>query len=366
MSKSFHSLTVKKITRETPDAVTITFDIPENLKSDFQFIQGQYLTLKMQMNDSEVRRAYSMCSSPMEEDISVTVKKVPGGMMSPYLNDQLKEGNSLEVMTPDGRFYTSLKADNKKTYYLFGAGSGITPLMSILKTILEQEPLSKIYLLYGNRNEDSIIFKTALEEIETRYEGQFKVLHTLSQPKREKTKGLSGLLSKGKVSWPGKIGRIDKKAVKEFLDQHPNVFQDAEYFICGPGTMIDAVESALKSLNIDKNHIHTERFVNASEKGKSSVKGVEGAQLKVHLDGQVHELVVPPNKTILDTLLDQKYDAPYSCTAGACSTCMAKVLKGAVKMEACFALDDDEIAEGYILSCQSHPTSEEIEITFEV
>ena len=237
MSKSFHSLTVKKITRETPEAVTITFEVPQNLKDDFQYIQGQYLTLKMQMNGSEVRRAYSMCSSPLEEDISVTVKKVAGGKMSPFLNDRLEEGAELEVMTPDGRFYTSLNADNKKTYYLFGAGSGITPLMSILKTIMEQEPLSKVYLFYGNRNEDAIIYKEALDQLAQRYEGQFKVVYTLSQPKREKSKGLSGLLSKGKILWGGKVGRINKQGVQEFLDKHPNTFQSAEYFICGPGTM---------------------------------------------------------------------------------------------------------------------------------
>ncbi len=366
MSKNFHSLTVKKITRETSEAVTVTFDVPNTLKDTFQYTQGQYLTLKMQMNGTEIRRAYSMSSSPLENEISVTVKKVRDGKMSSFLNDTLKEGTELEVMTPEGRFFTELDAEQKKTYYLFGAGSGITPLMSILKTILEKEPLSKVVLLYGNRSEDSIIFKDRLDELAGKYEGQFKVEHILSQPKREKSKGLSGWLSKGKITWTGKTGRIDGNVVKTFLKDHPNTNQEAEYFICGPGNMIDAVEYALKNLDIDASHIHTERFVNASEKGTSKVKGVEGAMLKVHLDGQVHELVVPPNKTILDALLDLKLDAPYSCTAGACSTCMAKVMKGSVKMEACFALDDDEIEEGYILSCQSHPTSEELEITFEV
>ncbi len=366
MSKDFHSLKVKKITRETPDTVTLTFDVPESLKSDFQYTQGQYLTLKMQMNGAEVRRAYSMSSSPLEKDIAVTIKKVEGGKMSSFINDAMKEGAEIEVMTPEGRFFTELKEEQKKTYYLFGAGSGITPLMSILKTILEKEPLSKVILLYGNRNEDSIIFKKLLDELAQKYEGQLKVEYILSRPLREKAKGLSGFLSKGKITWPGRVGRIDGTVVKTFLEEHPNTNKEAEYFICGPGNMIDAVEHALHNLNVDKKNIHTERFVNASEKGTSTIKGVEGAMLKVHLDGQVHELVVPPNKTILDALLDLKLDAPYSCTAGACSTCMAKVVKGSVKMEACYALDDDEIAEGYILSCQAHPTSEELEITFEV
>jgi ring-1,2-phenylacetyl-CoA epoxidase subunit PaaE len=366
MSKDFHSLKVKKITRETPDAVTVTFDIPEELKEEFIYTQGQYLTLKMQMNGSEVRRAYSMCSSPLDPDISVTVKKVEGGKMSPYINDQLKEGTDIEVMTPDGRFFTPLDEANKKTYYLFGAGSGITPLMSILRTVLEKEPLSRIFLLYGNRNEESIIFKNDLDQLEKKYQGQLKVVYTHSQPFREKSKGLSGLFSKGKISWTGQVGRIDKKGVKDFLEKNQNPYQEAEYFICGPGSMIDTVEKTLEDLQIDHKYIHAERFVNASDKVKSKVKGIEGAQLKVHLDGQVHTLTVPPNKTVLDAILDKKYDAPYSCTAGACSTCMAKVLKGSAKMDACYALDDEEIADGFILSCQAHPTSEELEITFEV
>jgi ring-1,2-phenylacetyl-CoA epoxidase subunit PaaE len=366
MSKDFHSLQVKKITRETPDAVTVTFNIPEELKEEFIYTQGQYLTLKMQMNGSEVRRAYSMCSSPLDPDISVTVKKVEGGKMSPFINDQLQEGSEIEVMTPDGRFFTPLDEANKKTYYLFGAGSGITPLMSILRTVLEKEPLSKVFLLYGNRNETSIIFKEALDQLEKKYEGQLKVAYTLSQPLREKSKGLSGLFSKGKTSWTGQVGRINNKAVRQFLEDNKNPYQEAEYFICGPGSMIDTVEQALENLQIDQKHIHAERFVNASDKAKSKIKGVEGAQLTVHLDGEVHTLTVPPNKTVLDAILDKKYDAPYSCTAGACSTCMAKVLKGSAKMDACYALDDEEIVEGFILTCQAHPTSEELEITYEV
>ncbi len=364
MSKNFNKLSVKDITRQTPEAVTVTFDVPSDLKGDYQYKQGQYLTLKMEMNGQEVRRAYSMSSSPLEEDISVTVKKVDGGKMSPFINDRLQEGQTLEVMTPEGRFYTNLDAEQKKTYYLFGAGSGITPLMSILKTILEVEPLSSVYLFYGNRNEASIIFKDKLEELEHKYTDQLTVVHTLSQPKKERGKGLGGFFSK-KTNWTGKVGRIDRKAVKKFLEEYPDRNGAAEYFICGPGSMIDTVAETLQNLNMPKGNIHIERFTTEADKAKASVKGSEGAKLIAHLEGEKIELDVPEDKTLLDVLLENKYDAPYSCTAGACSSCMAKVLKGSVKMEACYALDNDEIADGYILTCQSHPTSDVVEITYE-
>lgn len=367
MSKDFNSLTVKQLKRETIDTVTVTFEVPGDLKEAYNYKQGQYLTLKMDIGGEEVRRAYSMSSSPLEEAIAVSVKKVPGGKMSTFINDQLQEGQAIEVMTPDGRFYTELSVDAKKTYYLFGAGSGITPLMSIIKTTLEAEPLSNIFLLYGNRNEELIIFKEQLDQLEKRYAGQLKVEHMLSQPKKERGKGLGGWLSKKTTSWKGKVGRIDGNIVSKFLTENPNHNQVAEYFICGPGTMIDNVEKALVDNGINEKHIHTERFVTAADKARvQKVEGIEGALMTAHLDGQKIEIVVAPNKTLLDALLEKKYDAPYSCTAGACSTCMAKVLQGGVTMEACYALDDDEIAEGFILTCQAHPTSETVEITFEV
>lgn len=365
MDHSFYELKVKAIRPETQDAVTVIFEVPETLSDTFQFTQGQYLTLRFQFSGKEERRAYSMCSSPLDNDLAVTVKRLKGGLVSNYIHDKLKAGDVVSVMPPEGRFFTPLKEENKKTYYLFGAGSGITPLMSILKTVLEKEPLSKVCLLYGNRNEDSIIFKDSLEALEKRYRDQLVVEHILSQPKREKSNGLLSFLSKGTVLWKGKTGRISSSIVKEFINQNPASTEAVEYFICGPGSMIEAVEKALMDLSVDKDSIHTERFTSDVD-DKAKAKGTAGAKIIVHLNGSKIETEVPEGKTILDVLLDLKYDPPYSCHSGACSTCMAKIVSGSVKMDACYALDDDEIAEGYILTCQSHPTSDTVELTYEI
>ncbi len=369
MSTQFHNLKVSNITRETSEAVSVTFEIPSALKEQFQFTQGQYLTLRFQLNGQEVRRAYSMSSSPLDNRTTVTVKQIKNGLVSTHINTQVKEGDEIAVMPPQGRFFTKLDPDQQKTYYLFGGGSGITPLMSILKTIVEKEPMSTIFLLYGNQNENSIIFKEELAALGKKYAGQLIIEDILSDPIKEKPKGFGSFLKKGKITWTGEIGLADGTNAGKFLDKNPPRAKAVEYFICGPGPMMDSIESVLLGRGIDKKTIHLERFsstpTHEQKAGAASTGGASG-QVKVHLDGNVIDVVVGPSKTILDALLDMKKEPPYSCTSGSCSTCMAKVTKGTVKMDACYALDDDEVEEGYILTCQAHPTSPDVEITFDL
>ncbi len=364
---TFLPLPISSIQPETDQAITVSFKPTAGDTDLFEYKAGQYLTLKFVINGKEERRAYSMCSAPHDDEIAVTVKRVSGGIVSNHIADKLKAGDIVEVMPPQGRFLVQPDPAARRDYYLFGAGSGITPLMSILRTVLENEPKSKVHLLYGNRDEENIIFEQQLKVLQDRYAGQLEVKHTLSRPKKYKTGGLKGIFTGGKPKWRGPIGRIDIPAVQAFLREQPGAVDDKRYYICGPGKMIDNVEQALLGLGVKKTVINSERFVsaNAAKKEAAGDVPVAGGKAFVKLGGKDLEVVLKPGQTILDGLLEAGATPPYSCLAGACSTCMAKVTKGGVKMEVCFAIDDDEIAEGYILSCQSHPTTPEVYVDFE-
>lgn len=366
MSHEFYTLKVGNITKETPDTVTLHLVVPEELQERFRFRSGQFLTIRFTLKGKEERRSYSICSAPFENKLSITIKKVSGGIVSTHILENVNSGDDVEVMAPEGKFVIETSIDKGKTYYFIAAGSGITPVMSHIRTLVEDEPQSTIFLLYGNRNEHSIIFRQQLDSLQKFYSGQLYVEYVLSQPKREKQGGLGGLFSKGTVSWQGKTGRISAKVLESFMHDNPPRHKETEYIICGPGQMIDDILGYLANQGVDKKHIHKEYFTVDTTPNHATDKSSVEATLIAHLNGNIVETTLPAGKVILDQLIDLKKDPPYSCRASSCSTCMAKVISGSVEMKTCHALDDDEIAEGYILTCQSLATSDRVEIDYNV
>lgn len=365
MSTDFNSLTIKKLVRETDSSISVIFDVPENLTDSYAFKAGQYLTLKFDKNGEEYRRAYSIYTSPGEGQLGVTSKRVKNGVISNHMNDNLTEGQAVEVMQPQGTFTLDLHHESMNDYYLFAGGSGITPMMSLIKTIIEEEPKSSVHLYYGNSDENNIIFHDELNSLQSKYAGQLTVRHLLSDPIKTK----SGFFSKSKTSWQGWKGFPNNENISKFLDENPSTGNQQVFMICGPTIMMDIVNAALLGQGIQKDQIKVEYFGSASDDKASSASVAPSADgdyvITVKLKGEEIEVAVPANKTILDVLLELKKDAPFSCTSGACSTCMAKVTSGKVEMDACYALDDDEVANGYILACQAHPTTADVVIEFE-
>ncbi|MEM1322503.1 MAG: 1,2-phenylacetyl-CoA epoxidase subunit PaaE [Bacteroidota bacterium] len=356
----FHALKVADLRRETEEAVSVAFEIPEALADDFHFIQGQYLTLRQQINGEEVRRNYSVCVSPLDGELRVAIKKVPGGRFSTYANDHLKIGDLLDVMPPMGRFYTEVKKENKKTYVGFAGGSGITPVMSILKTVLQVESESRFLLFYGNRGFDSIIFREELEDLKNEFMGRLTVHHIFSEEKLE-----SELFN----------GFITEEKCKVFAKYFFDVNQVDEYFICGPEPMMLAIRDALQGLGVDQKAIHVELFTSASTPKaaktfaapkKATFDGSKESLVSVRLDGTTIDFrLAYDSHTVLDAALKSGADLPYACKGGVCSTCRAKLVSGDVDMDANYALEPDEVAAGYILTCQAHPRSEKIFVDFD-
>lgn len=363
MSSHFYDLRVANKVSQTPDASVIYLDTEG--KEEFNFRAGQYITLRVEVDGKEERRAYSLCTSPDDAEFGFCVKRLAGGKVSNYLLDDLKPGKTLDVMPPEGRFVAETAPTQRKTYYLIGAGSGITPLMSIARKVLADEPGSAVHLLYGNRAEDTIIFREALAEMSEQYRGQFTVAHVLSQPARKKVGGLSGLFGKTKPTWRGRIGRIDAQELARFREEHASRTDANAYYICGPGAMIDTVEKELLRGGVPAEQIYTERFVVAPVEGQTKIDAGAGARVAVTLDGATHHIQVAGDKTVLETLIDQGVNPPYSCTSGACSTCIAKVTSGEVKMDVNHALDPDEVAEGYCLTCQAHPVTAAVALSYD-
>ena len=358
MSIHFHRLTVKDIKKETPECVSVLFDVPAELKKDFQFSQGQSLTMRTTINGEEVRRTYSICSSPLENQLKVAIKKVEGGLFSGFANEQLKKGDILDVMQPVGKFYTELNPAQKKNYLAFAAGSGITPVLSLIKTTLATEPGSIFTLVYGNKNRGSIIFFEELEGLKNKYMERFNLIHVLS---REKTDTAVN------------FGRINTEKLND-LDKLVDYAGTDEFFICGPEEMIFCVKDFFETKGIDKKKIHFELFTSPGQRTKPEVRSQKSeksgpkSRVAVKVDGRSFDFDLPlaSDITILDAALKQGADLPYACKGGMCCTCKAKLLEGEVMMDVHWGLEEEEVEKGYILTCQSHPKTEKVVVDFDV
>jgi ring-1,2-phenylacetyl-CoA epoxidase subunit PaaE len=349
MSKIYH-LKVKEVVKETSDAVTIRFFQPDE---KINYKPGQFLTLIMPIEGEKVRRAYSLCTSPYtDDDLAVTVKKVIDGKVSNYVFEHIQAGQVIELMEPLGAFTPDINPDKKRHVILLGGGSGITPLMGILKSVLLKEPASKVSLIYANRNEESIIFRRQLKEYEEKYQNRFKVVLVLDHPG---------------ANWTGISGILNPQMLKEILTQLPDTNLEREYFTCGPQGMMDTVTVTLQQMGIPLQKLKKESFVSNSintsmEKTNTEVKpeGLVAREITVIYDGSEHKFTVQPDKTILETALEMDIDLPYSCQSGLCTACRGKCISGKVKMDEEEGLSDAELRQGYVLTCVGHPVTDNV------
>lgn len=356
MAVHFHPLKIKNIVRETPDSVIISFDVPEALQQVFKFTQGQNLTLKSTINSGEFRRSYSICSAPHENSLSVAIRKNEYGKFSTYANEYLKKGDVIDVLPPTGRFFTPLEKSNKKSYLAIAAGSGITPIISIIKATLLTEPASEFTLVYGNRTRNSIMFFEELEGLKNKYISRFNIVHILS---REQTEA--------QINY----GRIDQHKLSA-LTKLLRLKRFDEVFICGPEAMLFTVKEYLELQGFPKKNIHFELFTAPGKKATEISQIVDKrnqeskSNITIKLDGHYFKFPLEnSNDSILDAALKQGADLPFACKGGVCSTCRAKLIEGQVYMDNNYALEPEEIEQGFILTCQSHPTTESVIIDFD-
>lgn len=343
----FYKLPIKEVRRETVEAVSIAFDVPENLKSEFEFIPGQYVTLQADLDGSVLRRAYSICSAPSSGELRVSVKEVPKGRFSQFANRKLKAGDEIEVAGPEGRFILETSSV-PKNYMAFAAGSGITPVISMVHSVLENEPESRFVLIYGNKSKEQTIFRKSLEALKEKYGDRFTLYYVFSQI----------------ISDNAFFGRIDKKLVKEVLNKN-GVNSFNEFFLCGPEQMIDTVKQELLKQGVKEDSIKLELFSSSSHKKEVKKELSGNTEITVMLDDEETSFEMRKDEFLLDAALAKGLDAPYSCQGGICSSCLARVTEGSATMERNNILDEDEIKEGLILTCQAHPTTDVLKIDFD-
>ncbi len=355
----FHSLTIADVRRETADAVSISFAVPEALREDYRYTPGQYLTLRTDVDGEDTRRSYSICSGLDDGELRVAVKKVDGGVFSTFANDNLTAGMTLDVMTPEGRFLAEPHEDAAGNYVAFAAGSGVTPVLAIAKSLLEREPQSEFTFFYGNRATDSIIFRTVLEDLKDRFLSRFRLIHVLSREAQD-VDLLHGRLDAGRIRDFAKAGLFDPADVDAF-------------FLCGPGDMIGQAKTALGDLKVAPERVHAEMFVpaegappprEASARAKETVK--QGATIETVLDGTRRSIeMLEGDENVVAAAARQGLELPYSCKGGMCCTCRCKVVEGEAEMATNYSLEPWEQEAGFILACQARPLTEKLVLDFD-
>lgn len=368
----FHTLTVADIERLTDDAVAITLRVPENLWQDYVFEPGQHLTLRATIHGEDVRQSYSICQSrsgrlPHREApglLRVASARVEGGRMSTWLGESLRPGDTLEVMTPMGSFTCPTRPDLARHHVAVAAGSGITPVLSLLSTALEEEPLSRVTLLYGNRRTSSVMFLEELEDLKDRYPGRFQLIHVLSREASDVE-----LFH----------GRLDRERLERLLDALVPVETVDEWYLCGPFGMVTGAEALLRERGVDAHHVHHEIFFVGAGDGPASApvhrlprdvtsgpSAPPVAVVTVTLDGRTTAVpMTSRDESVLDALLRVRPDAPFSCTGGVCGTCRARLVDGEVTMDRNYALEPEELEAGVVLTCQAHPVTDTVRLDYD-
>ena len=355
--RQFHSLKVKSVDQETADSMRVTLQVPEKLKEEYDFLPGQHLPIQISVDGKMIRRTYSICSVPGEQTLVLGVRVQPGGSFSGFIANELAAGDELDVMPPFGQFHANLDAESSKTYLGFAAGSGITPIMSIVRATLEGEPLAKFVLFYGNRRQSTTMFFDDVYALKNRFPERLQLYFLFSQEEQE---------------FPIFSGRLDDAKVRELVADFCSGLEPDEAFVCGPDTMIETVRNALSELGVDTENIHAERY-GAPRKGKQSgglqltaAESKDLSTITVIMDGHRKSFDMPKEgDNIVDAAAANGVELPFSCKGGVCATCRTHVRAGAVQMETNYGLEPWEVEKGYVLACQSHPISQSVVLDYD-